>query len=136
MSVWKWCNPRMGSGGVASGSPLSARNACSRLSPSAPTTNTIGSDRPSLVVTIGDPAPATEAAPGGLNRRRGVDANFQRDQTRPPACPADNARHALEKDETPRRLLQTAGDVMAMFVVTPALATAPPTPPRLSRSRR
>ena len=32
--------------------------------------------------------------------------------------------------------LQTAGDVIAMFVATRAAASAPPTPPRLSRSRR
>ena len=40
-----------------SGSPSSPRNPCSRLSPSAPTTQTIGSACPSLVVTIGEPAP-------------------------------------------------------------------------------
>ena len=33
--------------------------ACRRLSPSAPTIQTIGSECPSVVVTIGDPAPGT-----------------------------------------------------------------------------
>jgi hypothetical protein len=43
---------------------------------------------------------------------------------------------ALQNDKYPSAALQTAGDVMAIFVVTRAFASAPPTPPRLSRSRR
>src|SRR5580704_8666841 len=43
----------------SSGSPVSPLNPCSRLSPSAPTIQTTGSELPSLVVTMGDPAPLT-----------------------------------------------------------------------------
>ena len=41
------------------GSPESPLNPCSRLSPSAPTIQTTGSELPSLVVTMGEPAPLT-----------------------------------------------------------------------------
>src|SRR5580704_4137339 len=41
--------------------PVSALKPCSRPSPSAPVTQTIGSDVPSDVVTIGAPAPLNAA---------------------------------------------------------------------------
>ena len=75
-------------------------------------------------------------APGGLDHRRGVDANFQRNQTVRRLTSRTMRAIALQNDKYPSAALQTAGDVMAMFVVTRAFATAPPTPPRLSRSRR
>src|SRR2546425_644524 len=41
--------------------PVSPSNPRRRLSPSAPTLHTIASDRPSVVVTIGEPAPRWSA---------------------------------------------------------------------------
>jgi hypothetical protein len=75
-------------------------------------------------------------APGGLDHRRGVDANFQRNQTVRRLTSRTMRAIALQNDKYPSAALQTAGDVMAIFVVTRAFASAPPTPPRLSRSRR
>src|SRR5260370_8475279 len=45
---------------VKTGSPVSPRKPCSRLSPSAPAIQTIGFEPPSVVVTIADPRPSTD----------------------------------------------------------------------------
>jgi hypothetical protein len=79
--------------------------------------------------------PGDGTTPGGLDCRRGVGANFQRNQT-VRRFPSRAMRALALQNKTPSAALQTAGEVMAMFVVTRALANAPPTPPRLSRSRR
>src|SRR6266567_6946220 len=60
MTVWNRRTPAIASAGpppVNSGSPVSPLKPWSRLSPSAPTIHTLGSERPSVVVTIGAPAP-------------------------------------------------------------------------------
>jgi hypothetical protein len=74
--------------------------------------------------------------PGGLDRRRGIDANFQRIRPSAGSPRGQCAPSPCRTTSTPSAALQTAGDVMAIFVVTRAFASAPPTPPRLSRSRR
>src|SRR6266851_1413658 len=45
---------------VKTGSPVSPRKPCSRLSPSAPTIQTIGFEPSSVVVKIADPRPSTD----------------------------------------------------------------------------
>src|SRR5260370_28042801 len=45
---------------VKTGSPVSPRKPCSRLSPSAPAIQTIGFEPPLVVVTIADPRPSTD----------------------------------------------------------------------------
>ena len=112
----------MVSGGDASGSPLSALNACNRLSPSAPTTHTIAFERPSLVVTIGEPARATEPHQAVSIAGRRIDANFERNQTRGRSPGWTTRAIALQNTSVPSAPLQTAGDVMATFVATTALA--------------
>ena len=62
---------------LKTGSPVSPRKPCSRLSPSAPSTQTIGFEWPSVVVTIGEPRPFERAAPGGGERRRRAGADLE-----------------------------------------------------------
>ena len=89
----------MCSGGEASGAPVSPRNACSLLSPSAPTINTIGSERPSVVVTIGEPLPSTEPHQAVSIAGAGSARTLKRDQSLPRPVRRTVRAVALQRDE-------------------------------------